>query len=35
MKEGDAIPSAGLVDKSPKIDPEELKIPDVNGQIEE
>lgn len=34
MKEGDAIPSAGLVDKSPKIDPEELKIPDVNGQIE-
>lgn len=35
MKEGDAIPSAGLVDKSPKIDSEELKIPDVNGQIEE
>lgn len=35
MKEGDAIPSAGLVDKSPKIDAEELKIPDVNGQIEE
>ena len=35
MKEGDAIPSAGLVDKSPIIDPEELKIPDVNGQIEE
>lgn len=35
MKEGDAIPSAGLVDKSPKIDPEKLKIPDVNGQIEE
>ena len=35
MKEGDAIPSVGLVDKSPKIDPEELKIPDVNGQIEE
>ena len=35
MKEGDAIPSSGLVDKSPKIDPEELKIPDVNGQIEE
>lgn len=35
MNEGDAIPSAGLVDKSPKIDPEELKIPDVNGQIEE
>ena len=35
MKEGDAIPSAGLVDKSPKIDPEDLKIPDVNGQIEE
>lgn len=35
MKEGDAIPSVGLVDKSPKIDAEELKIPDVNGQIEE
>lgn len=35
MKEGDAIPSAGLVDKSPKIDADELKIPDVNGQIEE
>lgn len=35
MKEGDAVPSVGLVDKSPKIDPKELLIPDVNGRIEE
>lgn len=35
MKEGDAVPSEALVDKSPKINPKDLLIPDVNGKIEE
>ena len=35
MKEGDSIPTEGLVDKSPKLDPEDLKIPNVDGIIEE
>lgn len=35
MKEGDTIPKEALKDKSTKVDSEDLKIPNVDGNIEE